>query len=47
MLFVVRLPAGAHKQEAAREVRRELEALHIDTLNENDQNGVLQFAKAS
>ncbi len=47
MLFVVRLPAGARKQEAAKEVRHELEALRIETLDENDQDAVLQFAKAS
>ncbi len=46
MLFVVRQPAGGRKQEAAKEVRRELESLHIETLNENDQDAVLQFAKA-
>jgi len=46
MLFVVRRPTGGRKRDAAAEVCRELEALQVETLNENDRDAVLRFAKA-
>lgn len=46
MLFVVRQPAGGRKKDAAKEVCRELMALKVATLNENDQDAVLNFARA-
>lgn len=46
MLFVVRQPTAGRDQNTAMEVRRELEALRVNTVPENDWDAVLQFAQA-
>ncbi len=45
MLFVVRQPTVVRHQKAAMEVRRELEALQVNTLTDNDRDAVLRFAR--
>ncbi len=46
ILFVVRQPGSGRKREAAESVRRDLEALHAETLNERDKAEVVAFARA-
>ncbi len=47
MLFVVHEPAKGRKRDAANEVRSELAALDVETLNEHEKDAVIEFARAS